>query len=840
MIPVSVLVQATPIDFSVVSGRGLTLKMAGVPIVRGTWFQYYEADWSRGYYSSAGQTQKVAQRDANTVEVTFRTSNGLVSGKQTYRRSATGLEVTYHFEWAGEKPVKIECGIGQVWAPAIPNRQFSADGIPGEIKKLEDVGGEVPARTYVKEGKRFAFRNGLGEVRLESDLPFTVFDARKGYAQEWAEGKQLLWAGQLGLDISNEKPLDFTVRWSLDGKSAYPATTATRSFDWKREPSVEVPADRAPIRIPLPSKDELNYEKAITWNGRFRLTKGEIPYWSDFPRTLNNRIDAKLMQDRTGLAFEGRVSELGLNAGGFRITINPERVQVLGQDVEGLRSGLMRLGLLIAFQGGQMRLPVGSLEVSPKIDWRGVHLFVGPQARPFQKQLWERVLRPLGFNKVVLQCEQTQWDALKGAWSGLSMPKQELKQLFDNYRAIGVEPIPLIQSFGHAEWLFRNGKNLELAYNPAEPYSIDPRKPAAREMMARIWREAVDLLQPRTIHFGLDEVDMRGFEHNPRLVTELWNIQIPFLQNLAEKFGLPNMLWGDKCLGPGEAPDAALGDSKAEAASRRAVIRKGTWITDWHYKPDERPSVFLPPLKLWKKEGMKPIAATWYRPENIRGFTLAAIEEGAGILQTTWAGYESNEEGLIKSFNQFSAMVLALDYAVSGRTDSSASLMGGASEALRTLYFDRPVMTTPAAGWTTGSGERTQGVLFGRQSPILFQSVLDETRKNLPTVVEIPVNKAGKELILKLGAELVGDDGDDLAVIELVGKNGFKTVVPVRYGWQARASNDNAPVITTTRTKSGESLLRIPLPTGGVTKLRLVSKSSYAGFFVSGLALVSR
>ncbi len=834
------LSQVPPVDFSVASGAGLNLRMGGVPIVRGTWFQYYEGDWSKGYYSSGSQTQKVVQQNADTVLLSFKTGNGLVAGTQTYKRTASGLEVNYHFEWHGEKPVKIECGIGQVWAPAMPDLKFQADDKSGLIKPLTEVQGTVPERTYVESARSFAFKNGLGEVKMVSDLPFMVFDARSGYRQEWAEGKQLLWAGQLGLEISKEKPIDFTVRWSLDARSGYPAKSVVKKLDWKPNAQVESISDRPPVRIPLADKDELDLERSFVWDGKVRFPKGKIARWDDFTRTLGNRIDLPVVATPKGIGIECGIAEMGLATGGFRITLSKNKIEVLGQDDEGLRSGLMRLALTVFVKDGKVKIPTGMIEVSPKIAWRGVHLFVGPDAREFQTNLFNRALRPLGFNKVVLQCEQTRWDALNGAYSSLSMPKIELKRLFDNYRLLGVEPIPLIQSFGHAEWLFRNKKNLEIAYNPADPYSIDPRKPAAREKIAEIWREAVALLKPKTIHFGLDEVDMRGFEKNPKLVTELWGIQVPFLQNLAQQFGLPNMIWGDKALGPGEAPDAALGDTKAEAAARRAVIKKGTWITDWHYKADERPEVFTPVIKLWKKEGMNHIAANWFRPENVRGFTLAAAKEGAGVLQTTWAGYESNEAGMIRSFNQFTAMVLAVDYAVSGRQDLSKALLPGSTEALRTLYFDPPVRTTSRKGWSLGDSGRTQGIQFGSDLAYTFQSALDPALKDAPTSIEIPIGKTLSQIALRLSTTTICDDADDLAIVEVKTKSGGVTRIPIKYGWHVRALTDQNSVVAAVRGSDRVSLLRMSTPSEEVTSVRVVSKSSYAGLRLEGISLIAR
>jgi len=110
-----------------------------------------------------------------------------------------------------------------------------------------------------------------------------------------------------------------------------------------------------------------------------------------------------------------------------------------------------------------------------------------------------------------------------------------------------------------------------------------------------------------------------------------------------------------------EASDAGNAPDQEHAERRRAVIPRRTWIADWHYaaKPPQT-------LQIWKDARMQPIAASWYRPENIQAFGLQALSTGSGTLQTTWAGYESNEERMRLNLSQFSAMILAAEISWAG------------------------------------------------------------------------------------------------------------------------------------------------------------------------------
>ena len=305
----------------------------------------------------------------------------------------------------------------------------------------------------------------------------------------------------------------------------------------------------------------------------------------------------------------------------------------------------------------------------PKVAWRGVHLFVGPDALQFHQKLWSKVLLPLGFNKVVLQCEQTEWKCLPNLRGGINMKREDLKRLCNWYRSKGVEVIPLVQSFGHMQWIVQNGANMDILLNRKVPFAVDPRNPKVAPLFGKLWDEVLSVTKAKVAHFGLDEVDFRGFPREPGLLTKLWKIQVPMLARIAAEHKVGMMLWGDELLAAGEGAAPHTAKTVAEAIERRSVIPKSAYICDWHYQKDGGPKLYLASLELFKREGFRPIASAWFEPNNVRGINLAAVATGAGSLQTTWAGYDSNEEVMKKNLKQFSAMVLAADYARNGRKE---------------------------------------------------------------------------------------------------------------------------------------------------------------------------
>jgi hypothetical protein len=833
--------QQPVFDFEVLSGRGLQVRMAGVPVVRGSWFQYYEPDWSKGHYSSNWNAQKVERVDDNTVQLTFTSPDGRASGSQTYRREGDRLKVHYRFDWAGEKPVKIEASAGMVWAPSIEAGTLLADAKPTRaLNTYVYTSQELEPRRFSADASNYAFEAPLGKLSATSSIPLTLFDGR-GYRQDWAQGRQLLWLGAMGLDVAKGKPAEFDVEWRLEPRTVAAAAPVTVALKPQPTASALAASERLPLLIPEPRTNRLDFKRPLALTGNYSYPAGRFRFFEEFQTTLKRRfLVPPAAKGAKAILADGGVSKLGFVPGGYRITITPTSITVLGEEDEGLRNGLQRLAQLAFVRNGQIVLPTGTLIDQPSTRWRGVHLFVGPQAVGFHQRLWDRVLRPMGYNKVVLQCERTDWESLPGIKTSETMSKADLARLFAMYRARDVEPIPLIQSFGHMEWLFAHGKNRDIAFNPEVPYAVDPRKPRTQEVLTKLWDEAVDLLKPQNIHFGLDEVDMRGFPDDPKLVTELWQIQLPFLATIAKKHKVGMMLWGDKALAPGEAPDAAHGHNKEEAAKRRAAIPKGSIITDWHYKSDPRPEVFYPSLQLWKREGFTPIASAWYPPENIRGFNLAAVLERAGTLQTTWAGYESNERNMMLNLNQFSAMILAADYAWSGRQEPVGQLGYDPMEVFRRLYFGKPEPVRSVAGTAFGSGKegkRIGGIWFQTFEPTTLRSAV-LAQEGRPSFVSLNTKGAGSSIALALDTAVRAEDGEAVAdvVVELAGG---KTINQrLLYGQHVRAADDPAPTTFTDRSDR-LSAFRIDLGSTPVLVSRVIVKavSPYAGLRVHGITL---
>ena len=351
---------------------------------------------------------------------------------------------------------------------------------------------------------------------------------------------------------------------------------------------------------------------------------------------------------------------------GYFLRVAPGLVVVNGYDARGVFWGAQTLLQLFGPGGPDAAAaPAVSIRDWPSLSLRAVHLFHGHNALPFHEKLIERILSRYKLNAVFIEAEQVRWDhdpSVAPEWAG---SRAQLKEEIDFARQRGVTVYPLVQSYGHLAWMLDNSRNRELAEDPATPYALNYSNPKAVTYMDGFNAEADALFNASGFHVGLDEVALRGrfpFRSRPKSSTQMYVQAATHWDNFFQKRGKPIFMWADQALSAvDENPDFGTAPSASAAKAVRDGLPKDIILMDWQY--GERTD--FPSLRRLKEAGFKNVvAATWYRPKNIQNFARVANEVGAmGAIQTTWAGYNSEESILdSKDRQQFTAMVLAAEY----------------------------------------------------------------------------------------------------------------------------------------------------------------------------------
>lgn len=839
------LMDPPPVDWSVRSVQGLKAAFAGVPVVRSSWFQYIEPDWSRSYYSSQWNHQKIETQPTGDVVMRFSSGDKMAFGTQTFQKLDNGVRVNYEFFWSGPKPVMVELGAATLWGTPLRIGSVFIDGTPTRSLATRSYASEaLTERQYGPAGQAFYFDTPFGRLTARgSGTKWVLYDAR-GVDQPWVDDQDVWWFGAPRIIVRPNEPSRASVEWTFEPKALRPSSPSERVLsETPLDRAVEPPEPNFDI-IPKPKEAKVDASAPFVLDDDLSIDLPDrlMPFQKEFVHFVKLlwNVDAVKATGRSQRIFTRIEDRPGIPAEGYEIWINRKTAIIRGEDEMGLRHALRTLAQLVFVRNGKLCLPTATIKDWPSTDWRGVHLFVGPNAYDFHERLWENVLAPLKFNKAVIQCERTAWEATRGIETELTGPKEQLARLFQFYRTLGVEPIPLIQSFGHMDWLFANGKNLELSAHEQSPYRIDPNNPKAQAKIEQIWDEAIALLKPKTVHFGLDEVDARSFKEDPELITRLWERHLPFLGLVAQKNGVNMMLWGDKGLAKGEGIDAAHGDGLDQARRRRLAIPSGSFIADWHYKNDPKPDRFLTSLQIWSQLGHKPIASTWFNPDNIRGFYRAAVQHGAGTLQTTWAGHVAGEGAMLREFRQFSAMVLAADYAWSGRTELPSQLGYKPDEVFARMFFGARSELDPVRGsaWGVGARQKFGELNFVASAPIELYSVLRPSSNPDEVMLRAPSGARGKEVAMLLDTAIRCNANDPVAKVEIVFSDGRVVEETLVYGRHLRSADDRGPTVfghrerglTAWRKKVSES----PTP---ITAIRLKALSTYAGLRVHAITV---
>jgi len=370
----------------------------------------------------------------------------------------------------------------------------------------------------------------------------------------------------------------------------------------------------------------------------------------------------------------GKLPAWARNPDGYRLQVDAGGAEIAAPTPRGAYYGIQTLAQVLTSSSGGTRCPTVTVEDWPSLGFRGAHWFVSASGVPFHRKLIERVMGRFKLNHAVIQCESARWDSHPEVAAPNSIPKKELRGLVALTRRNFIEPVPLINGPGHAGWIFRNGQNLELAEDPVAAYAFCVSHPGSDRFMKQVYAEALDVFRPRYFHLGLDEVTMRGqFPHpdcprcHDKSVTELTRPYARRMEAWLRARGVRPVMWGDMLLSPEEGTGDAQAPDAVEAQLRRSSLPRSVLIADWHYGTGPFRS-----LELFRDARLETVACTWYGPRNIYEFARAAhAARVKGLLQTTWAGHFPDEKvlGGVER-RQFTAFVLAAEYAWSGRTET--------------------------------------------------------------------------------------------------------------------------------------------------------------------------
>ncbi|MDR7544246.1 MAG: glycoside hydrolase family 20 zincin-like fold domain-containing protein [Armatimonadota bacterium] len=340
---------------------------------------------------------------------------------------------------------------------------------------------------------------------------------------------------------------------------------------------------------------------------------------------------------------------------GYVLEVAPDRIVAAGTDRRGTFYAVQTLRQLIHREGGRLLARGAMIRDWPDHPIRAVHVVLDSYSDVFHVALIDRVLGRYKFNMLIAEAQYVRWDSARAIWHPQGATKAQAAAVVAAAREHLMEPVPLIQTLGHAEWLFYNDQNLDLLEMPADVaparYAYDPLNPRVYDVVLPILDEAVVLFGARALHIGHDEVrnvvPFPWSEEGRRLgFGELFVRDTVRLYEHLRRRGVRTMMWGDVLLTNDYDP--------ALQGLPRDIV-----MVDWQYHPAAR----YPSLGRFRAWGYEVLAATWYRHDNIAALSHEARKAGAGgMVRTTWTGYFGNRSALQAQYHQIASYLAAAEH----------------------------------------------------------------------------------------------------------------------------------------------------------------------------------
>lgn len=742
--------------------RSLAITVDGVTISDGATFYVVKPGWVGRYYGYEDDQELKSKTEVTDIpgggmraQVPVVSPGGEVQGTQVFevlpgRRLRVAVEVGLTTPIAA----LLEHRVAQLVPGLLTGRpyQMARAGAQPEsgVVPVPPLPGPIEESKVATEFATLRLESRLGPIDIATTgpVPITLLDYRRN---RWASGKEFFWFGAL----EKELPSSGTVAYELEFR--FPEPLAADEGH-----TVRVSGGLRAVKSALGAEtrdDELfPTPKSIQWLGDAEEESGHLVLGAlgDDDATLGpvaavlrgydreHLVDALALLRNSGLVSAPSDEALlksvrfvdahdpapppqslilsllddlkladGL-PGSYRMRLDGH-VRVDAATTEGLVMAVQTLRQLRRVSDtGDLSLRRCEIVDGPSLPFRGVHFFTGKDARDLQRRMVREVLGPLKFNTLVYQADYLKWasqPAIHHAEFGMDM--DDARAVVEEAHRQHVEIVPLVNTFGHSEWLLNNDTYRHLADNPNDPYAYDPSNPEVYRVCEGIYEEALELFQPRMVHIGHDEVTIEGFpvrEENRKVgVRELMLRDIRHYHAFLGARGVRTMIWGDMFLAPGEASDAAFAASLEESALKRAGLPKDIIMCDWHYGPD--PAEKFISLGVFNRDGFDAIACTWSNPANIAEFAKAALNERKttgpaesrgetwGLLQTTWAGYSFGEQSFLTEPDQYSAYLLAAESAWNGGRIAPALEDFGFRQKFAELWTRSLLPEGTAPGW---------------------------------------------------------------------------------------------------------------------------------------------
>jgi hypothetical protein len=289
-----------------------------------------------------------------------------------------------------------------------------------------------------------------------------------------------------------------------------------------------------------------------------------------------------------------------------------------------------------------IRVEAQQATVSPFVV-RGFHLDLRIQVMTMDAlRTFALNLHNLGINTLIMEWEGTYpFEKHPLISNRYAYTREQVFSFIKYCNDLGIDVIPLQQSFGHVEYILRNDRYKELREDQKDFSQVCPLQTALDSaLFTDLYTDLASTHTSKYIHIGGDETYLLGHDERCRQAAEkegkskLYIDYIRMLCNIVIRLGKTPVLWADIAL---KYPDAIK------------LLPKGTVFIDWNYGWDmnhfgDHQKLLRSGYEIWGAPALRSSPDNYYLTEwekhfkNIRDFIPAAEKMGyKGIVMTSWS-----------------------------------------------------------------------------------------------------------------------------------------------------------------------------------------------------------
>lgn len=568
-------------------------------------------------------------------------------------------------------------------------------------------------------------------------------------------------------------------------------------------------------------------------------------------------------------------------AEGYVLQVSANLVLVAGSDDQGAFYGLQSLRQLVLNDNGQLGFRGVRIRDWPDKRFRGVKLYLpGRNNIPFFKRFIRDFVALYKFNTLIMEMNAgmrlTSHPELNSGWlefgrdtnysrrnyppgaphdieqnsshqdtaDGGFLEKEEVADLANWVRQNHIELAPELPSFTHSYYLLTMHKELSEVPGEKWPDTYCPSNPKSYQLVFEVYDEYIDLLKPKMIHAGHDEL------FNPvglcplcgnKDIGERYGEDVRKIHDHLAAKGIQLAIWGDMLLqgvrGVGlqekHAPDGwkyyAPGGMTREQVER--LIPKDTLILNWFWdeKNAEQDEAqldqmgfkqiygnFGPSIRDYERRSKRSsiiggAPSAWFATNEV-GFGKDLMADLLGSSNILWSGKVIDGRELS---GRIQSMIPEIRERFRGQPPPSQTETSFSAVNIQPSFN---MGTTEAKLGVDLSGITTGAVSFGKipfdlsdsaGKKAILVAADGKERSGLPQEADIHVGvdptsviflqAAARPATNKESFRLIYDQQDTADMLgwyEVVYEDGFVTTIPIRYGvniaewnWENRDSS---------------------------------------------------